>query len=549
MLTKLFTRSSLAASIAAACVQAHALTVSPVSPTLYGSPLFSDPAITAFTVPNVGATTNATSTNIVVNDRGVIEVYLQLPAGAKWNNAALNGQTGTTSLSNMTVAGKSVALNTATLGTGDISTTGRTLRLRYSVAVGTTSLVGFGANFAAPAVANQILTAGSGLGTVGATLGLTVAVYANAGAATTVTDALPVSGTPTTLTQIENTQSAIVAQSAIPASCDSSFATGGVPVAASSSALIDAIQAIVFKAPISPSTNLQNPDSTSGANNSGVDFGRIACTVTANVKEADGTTAYDLNTGHTFTARFTGNWPTANLPATDLRVSFSPAPSCFALGTGLTATTPGSVYTLPPVTFVTGDQYRLCVGYHAFGGALTSGTIAETTPTWVANIVRTAGGASAGTGSGALYSLRSNGAQVDMHYAVSGSAAESLLRIVNTGTTAIAANRLVSQYVYADGTISNTCSMNASAVPAGGSVSILQNSVSNLQSAPFNCVLDTTKPFPRLRITAPTNDMTVQFFVKNRDWVLYGSQQAQRADVSTGGAQGSEINLIRSMSR
>jgi hypothetical protein len=373
---------------------------------------------------------------------------------------------------------------------------------------------------------------------------VTVAVFANAGAATTVTDTIPTSGTPATLQQIENTQTANVAQSAIPASCTSALNTSA---AASSGALIDAIQAVAANA---PNVDLQNPDATAAPNTAGVDFGRIACTATANVKEADGTTAYSF-AGHTITAAFTGSWPTANVPATapEVRLNIGAAAPC-AAGTVLTATTAGSVFSLPATAVgAIADQYRLCVGYHVAGAGLTTGTIAETTPTWVANIVRTAGGANAGTGSGALYALRPNGAQVEMMYAVPGSAAESFLRIINTGTIAVAANRITGQYIYADGTTSASCNLNAAAVPAGGSISILQSATSNLQSAPFNCALDTTKPFPRLRITAPTNDMTVQYFVKNLDWVLYGNQQAQRQDVSVGAAQGSDINRVRSFSR
>lgn len=168
-----------------------------------------------------------------------------------------------------------------------------------------------------------------------------------------------------------------------------------------------------------------------------------------------------------------------------------------ALAAAATSVTLASTGAFPPVT---GTVYRVCM---SIDGATTA---VPGTPSIVATLTKAAGTAVDSnnvTASTNLWKLDYNGSQTDVVNYVPAAVAgfTNIIRVVNTG--AVAANISVAKIAESTGTV-GTAGVVATSVPAGGTVRLTQAQI----EAVIGAVASTERP--RLRLTAPTNGMTVQ---------------------------------------
>ncbi len=147
----------------------------------------------------------------------------------------------------------------------------------------------------------------------------------------------------------------------------------------------------------------------------------------------------------------------------------------------------------------------LCLGVPA-----TVGSIPVTTPTASFTFTKTVATDAADSAAGTLYALTQNGVIRDVRSYIPAATVgyTSFVRVINAGALAAA---VTGQWVFEDGSFGTPAVLIASH-PANGSVTLTSTQIEAVLGAP--AVIGTNRP--RLRLSAPTNDLQAQsFFLTN----------------------------------
>lgn len=168
--------------------------------------------------------------------------------------------------------------------------------------------------------------------------------------------------------------------------------------------------------------------------------------------------------------------------------------------------TAAATLTVPAANTISGTPIEICLSKPS-GTNVASPITASIVGTLSVVAIDAKGGSTTATGNG--YSLILNGSQVDVatYYpnALSAFGYGSYFRIVNTGTVPAV---ISGSFVPTTGGAGGSYPVSSS-VPAGGAVTLTGAQIEAILGAP------TSSDRPRLRLSAPTNSMQVQYFLQN----------------------------------
>ncbi|HZF78830.1 MAG TPA: hypothetical protein VEZ89_03475, partial [Rubrivivax sp.] len=183
-------------------------------------------------------------------------------------------------------------------------------------------------------------------------------------------------------------------------------------------------------------------------------------------------------------------------------------------GTGTTAftgATAGTAKTLITTTAVTNNTpWFVCLSAPS-----ATNTATPVTATITADVLESETSELIDNATGTGYALTYNGSQVDVkNYFPNALAAfgyGSYIRVINTGSiAAVVSGSFINE---ATGVAGQSYPL-SSAIAAGGAITLRGNLIESILGAPGSA------DRPRLRLTAPTNGMTVQYYLQNPDGTI-----------------------------